>query len=206
MFGGLHIEMVAQKMLGDWLQRNGWMNVLVLAQITSQAQQTPSCKQPTSPALGEFTRSLKQIDAPETKCSLFQYWATILELEVLVLVCVFSEAISIHNVSAALTELSSSCGACGPWLNNPENTRCSQEMHGRQLQCTEDDGGVLFISIKHAHIKGSGEAVGLIDNPVLCWMVALPHVARAITEFQARYEHWGRRVDTVLDGCSTTSC
>ena len=34
MFGGLHIKMVALKMLGDWLQGSGWVNALGQAQIT----------------------------------------------------------------------------------------------------------------------------------------------------------------------------
>ena len=34
MFGGLHIEMAALKMLVDWLQGSGWMNALVQAQTT----------------------------------------------------------------------------------------------------------------------------------------------------------------------------
>ena len=33
MFGGLHIEMAALKMLGDWLQGRGNVNALVQAQI-----------------------------------------------------------------------------------------------------------------------------------------------------------------------------
>ena len=34
MFGGLHIEMVALKMLGYWLQGSSWVNALGQAQIT----------------------------------------------------------------------------------------------------------------------------------------------------------------------------
>ena len=33
MFGGLHIEMAALKMLEDWLQGSGWVNALVQGQI-----------------------------------------------------------------------------------------------------------------------------------------------------------------------------
>ena len=50
----------------------------------------------------------------------------------------------------------------------------------------------------NAHIEVDGGAVGLTDNPsaLLCWMIAGPEVARAIAEFQAGHEHWGKRVDT----------
>ena len=35
MFGGLHIEMVVLKMLGDWLKESGWVQALVQADITT---------------------------------------------------------------------------------------------------------------------------------------------------------------------------
>ena len=36
MFDGLHIEMAALKMLGDWLKGSGWVQALVQAEITTQ--------------------------------------------------------------------------------------------------------------------------------------------------------------------------
>ena len=33
--GGLHIEMVALKILGDWLEGSGWMEAIVQANIAS---------------------------------------------------------------------------------------------------------------------------------------------------------------------------
>ena len=38
MFGGLHIEMAALKMLGNWLQGSGWVEALVQAGISSQGK------------------------------------------------------------------------------------------------------------------------------------------------------------------------
>jgi len=35
MFGGLHIEMAALKTIGDWLRGNGWVQVLVQADLAS---------------------------------------------------------------------------------------------------------------------------------------------------------------------------
>ena len=35
MMGGLHIEMAALKVLGDWLQNSGWTRALVRADITT---------------------------------------------------------------------------------------------------------------------------------------------------------------------------
>ena len=50
----------------------------------------------------------------------------------------------------------------------------------------------------NAHIKGDGGAVCMTDNPCAqqCWMIAGSEAARVIAEFQARHEHWGKRVDT----------
>ena len=35
MFGGLHIEMAALKILGDWLRGSGWVQALVQVDIAS---------------------------------------------------------------------------------------------------------------------------------------------------------------------------
>ena len=40
MFGDLHIEMAALKMVGDWLKGSGWVQALVQANITTVEQLT----------------------------------------------------------------------------------------------------------------------------------------------------------------------
>ena len=56
MFGGLHIEMAALMMVGDWLQGSGWVHALVQDQITTPGKLTPSCEQLLFPVQGELTR------------------------------------------------------------------------------------------------------------------------------------------------------
>lgn len=38
MMGGLHIEMVALRVLGRWLDGSGWVDALVQAEITTQGR------------------------------------------------------------------------------------------------------------------------------------------------------------------------
>ena len=149
----------------------------------------------------------------------FQYWATVLELEMLVLVYMRSLGqASFPMYLAALTELVpwfhaldhthtlcqvDPCSHEGHGSTPNEAPRCSQEIWGWQLHCTEDQERVSFIPIDQAHeqnnalIKGDGGAVGLTDNPsaMLRWMIAGPEVARTIEEFRDGHQHWGRRED-----------
>ncbi|KAL8616011.1 hypothetical protein ACOMHN_014973 [Nucella lapillus] len=114
MFGGLHIEMAALRTLGDWLQGNGWVQALVQAEIAtagtadsflraSHVLRTSRSHQVTAAALyilqhraykhyclGE-TRDAEDLPEFEDWCCQrgedipqFHYWATVLELELLV--------------------------------------------------------------------------------------------------------------------------
>ena len=38
LMGGLHIEMAVLKVLGDWLQKSGWTNLISAADVTTQAR------------------------------------------------------------------------------------------------------------------------------------------------------------------------
>lgn len=136
MFGGLHIEMAALKTLGDWLQGSGWVQALVQAEIAtagtadsflraSHVLRTRRAHQVTAAALyilqhhaynhyclGE-TRDAEDLPAFEDWCRQrrdnipqFRYWATVLELELLVLVYVRSlRQGSLMMYLDALTEL-----------------------------------------------------------------------------------------------------
>ena len=120
MFGGRHIEMAALKTMGDLLQGRCWVHALVQAKVTTpgiagsflratHAAHTRRAHQVTATALyilqhrsshryclreAEDAEDLHEFedwchqreDIPQ-----FQYWATVLELEVLVLVCVLCD-------------------------------------------------------------------------------------------------------------------
>ena len=136
MFGGLHIKMAALKTLGDWLQGSGWVQALVQAEIAtagtansflraSHVLRTRRAHQVTAAALyilqhhaykhcclGE-TRDAVDLPTFEDWCRQrrdnipqFLYWATVLELKLLVLVYVrsFRQGSSMMYLDA-LTEL-----------------------------------------------------------------------------------------------------
>ena len=119
-FGSLHIEMAALKTLGDWLQGSGWVQALVQAEITSagtadsflrasHASRTRRAYQVTAAALWTLQRRqaydhyLELSDERDEElefdawcqqqaktCPQFDYWATVLQLELTVLVYVRS--------------------------------------------------------------------------------------------------------------------
>jgi len=118
MFGGLHIEMAALKTLEDWLQGSGWVQALVQVEIAtvrtadsflraSHVLRKRRAHQVTAAALYILqhhaynhyrlreTRDAVKLPAFEDWCRKrrdklpqFRYWATVLELELLVLVYV----------------------------------------------------------------------------------------------------------------------
>ncbi len=114
--GGLHIEMAALKTIGDWLQGSDWIHILVQAEIAVRAEsflrvvhiaRSRRAHQITAAALyilqhrsydcycrREFVES-DESSLPDveyccqqraTEIPQFQYWATLLEMERLVLV------------------------------------------------------------------------------------------------------------------------
>ena len=146
MFGGLHIEMAALKTLGDWLRGSGWVQALVQAEIATpgtadsflraaHVTRTRRAHQITATTLHilqrrAYTRHCMTDfddaeDLPEFEdwCHRrakdiphFQYWATVLELEMLVLVYVRSlRQASFAMYLAALTELV-------PWFHALDHT------------------------------------------------------------------------------------
>jgi len=250
MFGGLHIEMAALRTLGDWLQGSGWVEALVQAEIAtagtadsflraSHVLHTRRAHQVTAAALYilqhrtyndyclEETRDAE--DLPEFKdwCRQrrednpqFHYWATVLELELLVLVYVRSlRQGSLMMYLDALTQLV-------PWFHALDHTHCARwiPVHLKDMaeltikhpdvarkfsegHFTVQKTQRVFSSIptdqaheqNNACIKGDGGAVGLTDKPSALhrWMVAGPEVARVIEEFQDGNQHWRRqRSDT----------
>ena len=56
MFGGLHIEKAAMKLLGNWVKDSGWVEAVHQANITSHGRADAFLKQYI--ALGELLKSL----------------------------------------------------------------------------------------------------------------------------------------------------
>ncbi|KAG1664155.1 hypothetical protein GQR58_019968 [Nymphon striatum] len=241
-FGGLHIEMAALRTLGDWMQWSGWVQALVQAEIAtagsadsfiraSHVLRTRRAHQVTAAALyilqhrayshyclGQ-TRDAEDLSEFESWCCQrgkdipqFHYWATMLELELLLLVYVRSlRQGSLMMYIEALTELV-------PWFYALDHTHYARwiPVHLKdmaELTTKHPDVAKKFkeshftvqktqrafssIPIDQAHeqnnacIKGDGGAVGLTDNPSALrrWMVAGPEVARVIEEFQDVSQH-----------------
>ena len=149
----------------------------------------------------------------------FQYWATVLELEMLVLVYVRSlRQASFAMYLAALTELVLWFHALDhtPYARSiPVHLRdmialpmkhpgVSREFRAGNFTVRKTKNVFSSIPIDQAHeqnhalIKGDGVAVGVTDNPsaLLRWMIAGPEVARAIEEFRDGHQHSVMREDT----------
>lgn len=237
MFGGLHIEMTALKTLGDWLQGSGWTQALVQAEITTagtadsfhraaHVTRTRRAHQVTAAALyilqrrayDQYSTTNTEDDAHpgsfEDWCSQreqsypqFQYWSTVLALELSTLIYVRSlREANFSMYVDALTELV-------PWFFALDHTNYARwiPVHLRDMAelankhpdvFTEFSNGHftvqktkrIFSAIpidqgheqNNAYVKGDGGAIGLTDNPTALrrWMVAGPEVARVIVEFE----------------------
>ena len=136
MFGGLHIQMAALKTLGNWLKENGWVQALVQANITTpgiadsflqaaHVARTLRAHQVTIAALyilkhraydhycltciegeQEILEFEQWCDQRGQVCPHFQYWVTVMELELCVLVYIrFLHQASFTMYLDALTEI-----------------------------------------------------------------------------------------------------
>ena len=132
MMGGLHVEMASLKMIGHWLDENGWDSALVHADITTRgradgilkaahitrsryAHQVSACALYIlqRKAYKEYTASRDSSDIDFEKSDhhpQFQFWATVLQLELTVLELVRS--IREGNVLLYVEAL----GKLTPWM------------------------------------------------------------------------------------------
>lgn len=146
MFGGLHIEMSALKTIGDLLKGSGWVQALVQADIATtgtadsflraaHVTRTRRVHQVTVAALymlqhqaySSYCQSCTRDGQPalafkewcqqkEEVCPQFQYWATVMELELCVLIYIRSlRQSSFQMYLDALTELV-------PWFFSMDHT------------------------------------------------------------------------------------
>ena len=138
MFGGLHIEMVALKMLGDLLEDSGWTGALVRAGITTSGvadsflkgahvTRTRRAHQVTASSLfllmkeayDEYARDANEVlafkewcDMKASACPQFLFWQIVLQLELHVLLFVRSiREGDFHLYIAALKKLVPWCFA-----------------------------------------------------------------------------------------------
>lgn len=233
MFGGLHIEMAMWTTFGDYLEGSGWTNVLTQAGIassgtadsflkTSHLTRTRHAHQVTALALAKLqedafqcTEGAHNSEAKETwkqamvqKSPTFQYWDTVLNMELLGLIFIKSHregnfALYIESLKALV-----------PWFfaldhHNyarwiPIHIRDMESLPAPILREFEEHSHWVIckttnrfsaIPIDQAHeqnnevIKGSGGAVGLTENlsAFRKWMVSGPEQARLLKEFEEDY-------------------
>ena len=228
MFGGLHIEMTALTTLGDWLQGSGWTHALVQAEITTagtadsflraaHVTRTRRAHQVTATVLYILQRrAYDQYSTTNTEddehpgsfedwCSQreqsypqFQYWTTVLALELSTLIYVRSlREADFSMYLDALTELV-------PWFFalDPTNYARLVPVHLRDMAELANKHPDVFTEFSNGHftvqktnrmfsaipldqaheqndayVKGDGGAIGLTDNAT-----------------------------ALLDGCQTTDC
>ena len=209
MFGGLHIEMTALNTVGDWLQGSGWTQALVQAEITTagtadsflraaHVTRTRRAHQITAAALYILQRrAYDQYSTTNTEddehpgsfedwCSQreqmypqFQYWTTVLALELSTLIYVRSlREANFSMYLDALTELV-------PWFFALDHTNYARwiPVHLMMFSAIPLDQAH---EQNNAYVKGDGGAIGLTDNATALrrWVGAGPEASRVIVGFE----------------------
>lgn len=232
MFGGLHVEMAVWKTIGDFLEASGWTTAFTQAGIASSGTansflkashltRTRHAHQVSALALARLQQDACQEAMGEgpagnegneawrqgmiAKSPTFQYWDTILHLEILGLI--FVRAHRERDFPLYVETLKSLV----PWFfaldhHNyarwiPVHIRDMESLPPAVQQEFEINGNWVIpktarrfstIPIDQAHeqnnelVKGEGGAVGLTENPSAFnkWMLAGPEQARLLTEFE----------------------
>ena len=246
MLGGLHIEMAIWNTVGDYLEGSGWTTALTQANVAStgtadsflrashlnrtrhghqvsvlalyklQNEAFISCTEGPHETKESWRRSMI------SKYPTFQYWDTILRIELLGLI--FVRAHRERNFLLYVDVLE----ALAPWffaLDHQHNTRWLpihiHDMKNLPLLIRrefEDHGNWVVsktknrfsaIPIDQAHeqnnalIKGSGGAIGLTENPSALrkWVIAGPEQARLIVEFERQFLRDTRVQETHHEEC-----
>lgn len=236
MFGGLHIEMAALKLLGDLLKGSGWTAALTEAEVatsgtadsfisvsnvakTRQAHLITACslyglmKDAFLNSEGQFEDKEQELDAFRHWCNTrssqvpqFHFWATILNLELLVFCFIRSYRESDFELyRESLSELIPFFFALdhthyARWL--PVHLRdmlslerkhpdVFKEFSGGSFAVSKTQKAFSSMAIDQAHeqnnavIKGDGGAVGLTEDQSALrrWMVAGPEISRLVDEY-----------------------
>ena len=235
MFGGLHIEMAMWKTFGDYLEASGWTTALTEAGIASTGTadsflkashltRTRHAHQVSALALAKLQHNAFLYMMPEgphdektkeawrqdmiRKSPTFQYWDTILNMELLGLI--FVRAHREQDFPLYVETLK----ALVPWFfaldhqnyarwipvhirdmeSLPSSIHREYQEHGHWV-VNKTTNRFSSMPIDQAHeqnndlVKGSGGAVGLTENPSAFkkWMIAGPEQARLLKEFEQEY-------------------
>lgn len=230
MFGGLHIALALWKTFGDYLEGSGWTAALTQAGVASSGTadsflncshitRTRQAHQISTLALAKlqedaFSRTGQPHteEAKETwrqeminKSPTFQYWDTVLRIELLVLI--FIRAHRERNFQLYVESMK----ALAPWFFALDHYNYARwipvhirDMESLPLSILEEfkQNGQWVISkttnrfsaipVDQAHeqnngmVKGAGGALGLTENPSAFrkWMLAGPKQARLLKEFE----------------------
>ena len=238
MMGGLHVEMASLEMVGHWLDKSGWDRALEQADITARgrvdgilkaahitrsryAHQVSACALYIlqRKAYKEYTASHDSSDIDfETWLQEktdhhphFQYWATVLKLELTILEFVRSiREGNFHVYVEILGKLTSWMFALDltnysrwlpvhirdPLMRREKHPSVFAEFVRRNFVVQKTQHVFSLIALDHNHeqeneiIKGDGGAVGLTENPTALkrWMVAGPEIARVVKEIESTFE------------------
>ncbi len=233
-FGGLHIEMAIWKTIGDYLEASGWTTALAQADIASSGTvdsflkashltRTRHAHQVSALALAKLQEeAFLKTERPHndktkeawrqemiTKSPTFQYWNTILNMEILGLIFVRAHRerdflLYVESMKALPWFFALDHQNYARWI--PVHIRDMESLPASIQEEFEGNGNWVIskttnrfssIPIDQAHeqnnelVKGSGGAVGLTENPSAFkkWMIAGPEQARFITEFEREYMH-----------------
>ena len=230
LMGGLHIEMAVWNTIGDYLEGSGWTTALTQADISSSGisdsflkathlTKTRYAHQVTAVALaklqedaymstGESLTKEEWLKNMNEQSPTFQYWDTILRLELLVFV--FVRAHREQNFALYLESLKE----ITPWFfamdhynyarwvpvhihdmeNLPSSIHDEFHLHGHWvINKTRNRFSAMPIDQAHeqnnAVVKGSGGAVGLMQSPSALrkWLLVGPEQARMIEELEKQF-------------------
>ena len=235
LLGGLHTEMATLQMIGHWLCGSGWVQCLVQSGIatagvaesflsSAHVKRTRYAHTVTAAALYVNLRqsylwycnsltdgqaqSFDEWRAECAKCSAqFQYWSTVLDLELLLLSFVRSlRCGNFHLYVECLQKLA-------PWFFACDHTNYARwlPVHIRDMLSLQESHPAIYeqfvngnftvsksqrnfsrIAIDQVHeqlnaaIKGDGGGVGLTENDAaLCrWTVTGPEIVRMLEQFE----------------------
>lgn len=236
MMGGLHIEMNVLKLIGDFLSGSGWTTILVQSEVTTAGRADAILKgshvtrsryvhQVTAATLyllqvsayEKYQESLSPDDenmdftswcnARTKQSPQFQYWTTVLELELLVMQFVRSLR------EADFTLYVQCLGQLVPWMFSLDHTNYARWLpihikdmvqlkhQAPSVHAEFEKGHFVVKKTDHVfstmamdqaheqlndHIKGDGGIIGITDNSsaLIQWITAGPEIARIIDEFE----------------------
>ncbi|KAK3920030.1 Chromosome-associated kinesin KIF4 [Frankliniella fusca] len=208
MMGGLHIEMAALRVVGDWLDGSGWVTVVALFALQKRAY-NEYCNQEGDEFLLSFEewRESRSNEIPQ-----FRYWSTAMTLCLIVLQFVRAQRTANFDLYVkSLRQLL-------PWFFALDHVHYARwlSVHLRDLatlhethpsvhrefqrglfvaRTTQRAFSAMGLDQAHeqmnARIKGDGGMVGITENrySLLKWLLAAPELAALVQEFEQHHLH-----------------